>query len=334
MKISFLVTFYNQKEYVKRCLDSVISVDKPGDWELLVGDDGSTDGTVEEVKKYIKKYPNRIKLYCMPRDLNIKYDSVKRASANRLNLLKKSSGDYFGILDGDDYYCDTEFARRAIDIFNIREDVTVVAFRYKRVVDGVFAKKNIQLSRFPNGVVKKEKYLKHFYVHGGACIYRKCFKKERIEYLENLGYFDDNDIVINNLNYGEMYSIDRVVYAYTQNTSSVYSTMNSMQQAILNVQGLDVDTKLISQNYRNVLLYRYAKPLIYLLIWKKKIKKYISDEEYERTLESCLSIKPSICYDILTNPETLDPSLKKEVKFLFYKKFHYAIYQMFRCVKS
>ena len=53
MKISFLVTYYNQKKYVKQSMDSILAIDKPCDWEILVGDDGSTDGTDEEVKKYI-----------------------------------------------------------------------------------------------------------------------------------------------------------------------------------------------------------------------------------------------------------------------------------------
>lgn len=68
MKISFLVTYYNQKKYVKQSMDSILAIDKPCDWEILVGDDGSTDGTDEEVKKYISQYPDNIKLYVMPRD--------------------------------------------------------------------------------------------------------------------------------------------------------------------------------------------------------------------------------------------------------------------------
>ena len=67
MKVSFLVTYYNQKEYVKQSMESILAIDKPCDWEILVGDDGSTDGTIEVVNEYIKQYPSQIKLYIMPR---------------------------------------------------------------------------------------------------------------------------------------------------------------------------------------------------------------------------------------------------------------------------
>ncbi len=52
MKISFLVTYYNQAQYVKDSLDSILAINKNYDWELLVGDDGSTDETVSIVNEY------------------------------------------------------------------------------------------------------------------------------------------------------------------------------------------------------------------------------------------------------------------------------------------
>ena len=51
MKISFLVTYYNQKEYVKPSLDSILAIEKPCDWEIIIGDDGSTDGTIEIINR-------------------------------------------------------------------------------------------------------------------------------------------------------------------------------------------------------------------------------------------------------------------------------------------
>lgn len=119
MKVSFLVTYYNQKEYVKQSMDSILAIDKPCEWEILVGDDGSTDGTIDEINKYVKQFPDNIKLYIMPREVDMNYDSVKRASANRLNVLQHSTGDIYCTLDGDDYFCDTEFIKEAIEVLMV-----------------------------------------------------------------------------------------------------------------------------------------------------------------------------------------------------------------------
>ena len=60
----------------------------------------------------------------MDREYGKKYDSVKRASANRLNLIKNMSGDLFCIIDGDDYYCDVNFVEQAVKIYEKNCDIS------------------------------------------------------------------------------------------------------------------------------------------------------------------------------------------------------------------
>ena len=62
-KISFLVTYYNQEKFVKDSLESIFALDIHCDFEVLVGDDGSTDETLNQVEKFQEKYPNKIKVF-------------------------------------------------------------------------------------------------------------------------------------------------------------------------------------------------------------------------------------------------------------------------------
>ena len=158
MKVSFLVTYYNQREYVKQSMDSILAIDKPCDWEILVGDDGSSDGTIEEVNRYVEQYPEKIKLYVMPRESEKKYDSVRRASANRLNILEKCSGDIFCTLDGDDFFCDIEFVKEAIEIFRENSDISVVAFGFKYFQETVFSRDYTLPSDMNYQIVDKTMY--------------------------------------------------------------------------------------------------------------------------------------------------------------------------------
>ena len=89
MKLSVLVTFYNQREYVDRALNSILSQKTDYDYEILVGDDGSNDGTIGKLEEWQEKYPDKIKIYIMDRKEGVKYNSSFRASRNRINLLKK-----------------------------------------------------------------------------------------------------------------------------------------------------------------------------------------------------------------------------------------------------
>ena len=61
MKVSVLVTFYNQEDYVDEALQSVFDQKCDFDFEVLIGDDGSTDGTMAKLQKWKQKYPDTIK---------------------------------------------------------------------------------------------------------------------------------------------------------------------------------------------------------------------------------------------------------------------------------
>ena len=62
VKVSFCVTYYNQSGFVSQSLDSILALDIPCGFEILVGDDGSADDTVEKVKEYQSRFPDKIKI--------------------------------------------------------------------------------------------------------------------------------------------------------------------------------------------------------------------------------------------------------------------------------
>lgn len=327
MKVSFLVTYYNQKEYVKQSMDSILAIDKPCEWEILVGDDGSTDGTIDEINKYVKQYPDNIKLYIMPREVDIKYDSVKRASANRLNILQHSTGDIYCTLDGDDYFCDTEFIKEAIRVFDCNSSISIVAFGFKYFGNVEYEKEITLPASINNKQVDKKYYLKKQYLHAGGCVHKKCFDNDRIEYIKKLGYFDDNNIVVNSLNYGEMFSVNRPIYAYRQTGQSIFNSMDKLEQAVLNVQGMDVDIKLVDISLRETIKERYASAFILMYIWRNKLKEFLGNEKYLRYSTGCAELAPSYCYGILHFNE-LDAFTQKEMKkfLLFEKKYTFKQY--------
>lgn len=94
MKFSILVPCYNISQYIEQCLESVIRQTYK-DWEIILVDDGSTDGTVDIIKSYVKK-DKRIKPFFQEKNQGV--------AVARNILLRKSTGDYIIFLDGDDWW--------------------------------------------------------------------------------------------------------------------------------------------------------------------------------------------------------------------------------------
>ncbi|MBQ6555003.1 MAG: glycosyltransferase family 2 protein [Firmicutes bacterium] len=309
MKISFLVTYYEQAQYVEQSLNSILEIKKPCDWEILVGDDGSSDNTVDIVNGYIEKYPDNIKLFVMPREAGKKYAPIKRASENRINLLEHAEGDIFCTLDGDDRYVDKDFVGQAVELFEQNDNISVVCFAYADYVNEVPKKTHKLPKKVGCAPVDKQAYMRFFYIHAGACVHKLI--RSSVPQIKKAGFFDDNDIVLNSLKHGEMYYIDKTIYAYRQTGDGIFTSMDSFEQAVLNVLGCDADIKIMGEEYRDIMLQRYAYAIMTAYLRKNSVKELLGDK-YTRYIGLCGDDKKSLCRDILTYSE-LNAAKKDEL---------------------
>ena len=94
MKISLVIPVYNVEKYLARCLDSCLHQDLAADeYEIIVVNDGSPDGSKVIAEKYASEYAN-IKLY------NQENGGL---SVARNNGLEKAQGEYVWFVDSDDW---------------------------------------------------------------------------------------------------------------------------------------------------------------------------------------------------------------------------------------
>lgn len=86
---------YNHENLVAESIESVLKQTYQN-WELIIGDDCSTDKTYEIVKSYENRFPNKIKAYRNEKNLGI--------TANCNKLLKRCTGKYIAFTAGDDLF--------------------------------------------------------------------------------------------------------------------------------------------------------------------------------------------------------------------------------------
>lgn len=94
-KVSVCVVTYNQEKYIKECLESIVTQECNFNFEVIVGDDCSTDNTKTIVQEYALKYPNIIK----PLFHNKNIGALK----NFEFVHNQAEGEYICHMDGDDY---------------------------------------------------------------------------------------------------------------------------------------------------------------------------------------------------------------------------------------
>lgn len=119
-KVSVIVPIYNSEQYLKRCLDSIVSQTLK-EIEILCIDDGSTDSSVKIVEQYIKK-DNRIKLY--------KNIENKGISYSRNLGIEKSSVDVIGFVDSDDTIDKDMYKKLYSKIKTTNSQIVLANFNY------------------------------------------------------------------------------------------------------------------------------------------------------------------------------------------------------------
>lgn len=94
--LSIAIITYNQEKYISQTLDSVLQQEHEYSYEIVIGEDCSSDGTRKIIEDYVEKYPDIIKtLYNNPN---------KGLIANYFNVLNHCSGKYIMECAGDDYW--------------------------------------------------------------------------------------------------------------------------------------------------------------------------------------------------------------------------------------
>ena len=92
MELSILVSVYNTEKYLRRCVDSLLS-QTVEDYEIILVDDGSTDGSGRICDEYARENDR----------VHVIHQENAGLSAARLAGIRASCGAYLGFVDSDDY---------------------------------------------------------------------------------------------------------------------------------------------------------------------------------------------------------------------------------------
>lgn len=101
MKLSIIVPVYNVLPYIRPCLDSLVGQTLE-DYEIILIDDGSTDGTAQVLAEYAARYPEKIILR------RVENGGQGRARNIAIDMAR---GDYLGFIDSDDWIDPTMYEK-------------------------------------------------------------------------------------------------------------------------------------------------------------------------------------------------------------------------------
>ena len=113
MKVSVCVITYNHERFIAQALDSAL-MQTGVEFELVVGEDCSTDGTRAILLEYRRRYPDKLRLLLPEQNLGM--------LRNFTETIQACHGQYVALLEGDDYWTDPQKLRKQVSFLDARPD--------------------------------------------------------------------------------------------------------------------------------------------------------------------------------------------------------------------
>lgn len=121
MMLSIYVPTYNHEKYIAETLDSILMQKTEYRYEILVGEDCSTDNTREVLKRYEKEHPGKVKVFY--REHNMHKEEIRNSTDLRL----RCKGKYIVGIEGDDFWINPLKIQKQIDFLENHPEYIAVA---------------------------------------------------------------------------------------------------------------------------------------------------------------------------------------------------------------
>lgn len=131
--VSVCVQTYQHAKFIGQCLDGILMQKTNFDFEILLGEDTSTDGTREICIEYAEKYSDRIRLFLHHRGNNMAIGGSPTGRFILMTNIFSAKGKYIALCEGDDYWTDPYKLQKQVDFLEKNEDF-VLSFHDTSVV--------------------------------------------------------------------------------------------------------------------------------------------------------------------------------------------------------
>ena len=219
--VSISMLTYNHEKYIEQAIKSVLMQEVDFDYQLIIGEDCSTDNTRNIVIKYAQAYPDKI--------IAILHDKNVGMKENVFAVRKFLTGKYIALLEGDDCWLNKSKLFKQVHFLEENTQYYAVAHKHYEIDSNGNRITGIKLLEYNSGYTNKKIYtLKEFEgyylsAHTSTIVYRNIFYKltpEQICYYDNCNAIGDRKLNLILAVLGGVYKLDEYMSAYRHHGES------------------------------------------------------------------------------------------------------------------
>jgi len=295
--VSVLCITYNHVQFIRSCLESLVSQRCDFTFEIIIYDDASTDGTRDIVLEFQKKYPELIRPILREENQWFKNPGVIDILYNN----PQAKGEYIAICEGDDFWIGQDKLQKQVGILEKYPECSMTCGAYVLKDDGKekVVRQNKWLTNHPEDergkIFELEDLRSTFFIKTSTTLFRNI--PSLFDQLNKYDLCLDMHIFYLLLRVGKGYYKREILAGYNKHQAGVYS--GSHQQEVLlaqylilkNMYEIDGD-EFFRKKYLKLALSVLNLKISGLMLWNKNIKQKFLQNRNPSVFRVVKDIKP------------------------------------------
>lgn len=164
-KVSIVAVSYNQEKYIRETLESFVTQQADFAFEVVIGDDKSTDRTPEIIAEYARAYPDIVKPILRTKNIGVQQ--------NFIETLRAATGEYIAMCEGDDYWTDIHKLQTQVAFMDKNPDMALSFHPVRVFFEGNEEPDSIYPDPNEKHVFTLKELLRRNYIQTNSVMYRR-----------------------------------------------------------------------------------------------------------------------------------------------------------------
>ena len=223
--VSVCIPTYQHAAFIRQCLNSVLGQQTSFPFEIIIGEDDSTDGTREICMEYARRYPETIRLFLRNEEEKIIINGKKTGRYNIIQNFREAKGKYIAMLDGDDYWCDNQKLQKQVDFLDAHPDHAICFHRTLKNIGGIedLAPSAFRKWNTPRTLTITDLAAGEYFILTCSCMFRNGMYEELPAWFWKIPFID-YALHLWNAQYGKVGFLPDTMAFYRMHPESMWAT--------------------------------------------------------------------------------------------------------------
>lgn len=269
-KISIAVTVYNLEQCIERCINSILNQKMDFDYQIVVGDDCSTDNSRDILLKLKDEYPDKIKLIFNSHNLGMQ--------DNWFNIFEQCETKYIAIMDVDDYWIDPLKLQKQVDYLDTHPTFSMCATAAEQRFEFSNQKPNLFRASTKKKSYEVEDILQNNFIVVSSVVLVRQYLNKPTDYKRYP--WNDWPLWVELAKRGPIGYMKDVTTVYNIRDTNIYSTLDEVDKALSSLNARKIMLEYIEPEYRKYCyhsIFNYYLRLMHIYLEKKntpKVREY------------------------------------------------------------